>query len=418
MLRKKKLKMDNNQLNSDNLQNLGENSQNSPEMPPITPMSSPEPVERSSQTAEPLGRTTTLNSQVAAQNAPSEQIVSQASVKKPQKSHKKWPILVAILVVLALICGGIALMILKPWEQGDQGAQGSDTTQQGEIGAGKTLVELDVNDELVQRLLGYFDAAGNSIFGNIGFGGPLDALSGFYKDADSFNGNLSTVVMIDTALSNIVDYDDEWVNKALVACKMPNDRELILQRYVLNYGLFNGLEDRSKETEDMLMEGAQYNHERGCYDGKTVREKIYEIFGKEIAEFPDLRDNLFVGYDSEYDEFFYWPFAGGGIASTFIIRSPYRATSDGDRIYVEETIAMGNLSDEASVVSLECDLEDTSCSGYYDFKNELASVSSYEEAIELQREFVAEHRSGLSNFRWVFKRTSDGDYVFEKIEKL
>lgn len=300
---------------------------------------------------------------------------------------------------------GAVFVILKPWEQGVEPEESENVTEVTE-GVESSNVEpemmaLDVNGAFVQSLIAPFYEIKNM--------SVMDEAGRFYNDEGVREGNLSVVMMTDLALENLrggAENDWNWKN---MACRMPERDDLILERHwekrLKIRETIPGLEYSPGEPD---LEWLRYDYNEGCRDGESVRAKIKEIFGKNVTLTEDI-STIWTGYDAEYDEF-YENSGRGGMPPSFE-HVWEKAETDGERIYIEETVAMVWPNYWYDVFNGNCSADNPSCEGY--FAN--AVERDEDGAVEA---FVAKHRESFDHFRWIFKRSMDGKYYFEKLEKI
>ena len=141
-----------------------------------------------------------------------------------------------------------------------------------------------------------------------------------------------------------------------------------------------------------------------CYSGKAVRDKVKEIFGKDLqldAETLASLDNPYFGYEATNDEIFSLNFGRGGVFPVFE-RTLTKAERDSERLYLYETVSVA-VPGAGNLISI------------YD-KCLATGNAEMDEANGCNAEDY-QWQLGETKFRWIFKRTNSGNYVFEKIER-
>lgn len=298
------------------------------------------------------------------------------------RNGKKKVVLVisAVILMLALVGGGVWFVLANktPQNRTDEGIAGhpneSENNDNNEKPANEPepkdeVVELNVNDELVQKLYHFFEY--------VSF--PDGDRFYFYIDENAMAGKPNRMLMLNLARNNV----------ATEHC-------------------------RGEYYDQMRVRVSE------CYSGNEIIKKISDIFGQSLVldENDVLEKNDILGvkgcgwyYNIENDEF-YQKFIGcGGSDPRRVIRKLFAAERDSDHVYLYEFAIyvdtgtvyhigknkmagdmMGGLSD----LGLEVDTHGAILLG--DFKQ-------YEELL------------GQDTFKWTFTWNGE-NYIFEKLERI
>lgn len=243
---------------------------------------------------------------------------------------------------------------------------------------GDEMITLSTGDARVQKLYNYF--------AKLGFASDLGQLADFYQNRGSFSGELSDLVMLDVALANL----------ETERCAIQPTDDNLMQRYENWVG-------SGDQLPSVELFQAMYN--MGCYSGQAVRDKVKEIFGKELQLSDETLASLanpYFGYDAANDEIYSMNLGRGGVFPEFE-RKLLKAERDGERMYLYETVSV-MVPGAGSLISI------------YD----KCIMTGNEEADEANGCNAEDYQwqTGQTRFRWVFKRTNAGNYVFEKIERV
>lgn len=149
-----------------------------------------------------------------------------------------------------------------------------------------------------------------------------------------------------------------------------------------------------------------------CYDGERVAFKIEERFGKKIEfvdgeALPNGPCGLWI-YDATYQEFHSASTDCTEDPTVSIQRQAYAAERKGnDDLYLYE-IVVGKVGDQYYK------LTDVNQDGQIvDFEQPLENLTDEDGEINL-----VSNRDKLDKFKWSFRRTSDGNYVFAGLERM
>ena len=259
-----------------------------------------------------------------------------------------------------------------PDEPGDEG-DGEEEEKPGD-----EMITLSTGDARVQKLYNYF--------AKLGFASDLGQLADFYQNRGSFSGELSDLVMLDVALANL----------ETERCAIQPTDDNLMQRYENWVG-------SGDQLPSVELFQAMYN--MGCYSGQAVRDKVKEIFGKELQLSDETLASLanpYFGYDAANDEIYSMNLGRGGVFPEFE-RKLLKAERDGERMYLYETVSV-MVPGAGNLISI------------YD----KCIMTRNEEADEANGCNTEDYQwqTGQTRFRWVFKRTNAGNYVFEKIERV
>ncbi len=283
------------------------------------------------------------------------------------RSKKAYIGVIVALVVVILAAVGITIAVI--WgskelvtEVVDQ-ATNKDETEDNQ-GESDEVIELSLNNQLVQRLYNNFEQVGSS------YSNTMD----FYIDEGVKNGDVAKGVMLDIALAVSAGYSKY--------CK---------GEHILHYG------EGDSESFDV---GYVY----GCYNGEKVRQKVREIFGKEIEIDDGEGTGGYCGmwkYDVKNDEFFSPNMGCGGSCLYQLTRELNRAEKYKDKIYLYETVYGGT------------------CQSLCHVNGELIAENEYDEDGNLIKQYnFDDYKDKLDQFKWTFTKNADGEYVFEGLEKV
>lgn len=298
--------------------------------------------------------------------------------QKLNDANKKNKKLLAIVIVVAIvICvAGVGIAVILGGNKGNNDqTQSSGSTDQSQVDTSKPEEKPDEPTDDGMTDISLEDERVHVLYDNFGILSSADMFS-FYSDPTAFSGFLNNKYLIGVAFGNIERQ----------TCKMPSTSEELTKRYAEQ--MAQGL---STEVE------AAYG--LGCYSGEDLRTKAQEIFGRTVnlegVEFPVLGWQ----YSPEYDEIYAVPNVGsdGFGPGKGYIRGLYGAKQDKDGdIYLYEVVA------ETSGSGLICAKTGTYC----------------EEEYDPTLENIAAHREDFNQYKWYFAKQIDGNYVFEKIEKI
>lgn len=321
-------------------------------------------------------------------------VPQQQAAKEPLGAKlKKVPVKTWVLVgVLLLVLVGAVIMVAVMSGGGKSSNHGNkvpDSSVGGSAGEGdkdegkepepeekpgdETIV-LSTGDARVQKLYGYFN--------RLGWTSELGQLAGFYTDRGAFAGELSEAMMLDLAMANLTTE----------TCVMPPSDENLMKRY-----------EDWQEADGPLpsIEVFQGMYNMGCYSGQAVRDKVKEIFGKDLKLTLEVLAGVqYYGYDAENDEFYNKVGGRGGVFPSFA-RKLLKAERDGERMYLYENVSVS-------------------------FPGGPELVSLYDKCLFAQGEAYETNGCGAEDYQWqtgetkfrlVFKRTDAGNYVFEKLER-
>ena len=250
---------------------------------------------------------------------------------------------------------------------------------------GEEVVELDINDELVQRLYQPFTVVTNSHFQL-----PLcgDDTSDDTREQCLRSGKLTVA----------------FLNTPEIPCKATIENNGLIERYgdfiVSSWG-----DEQRKDVEK-------------CTDGAAVRNQYEKLFGEKIElvgfdnfEVQGVQDSIFTySYSPTYDEFYYN--LGGASLPTSYKRILSRAERDAEKVYLYEQI---------HPFACWSDNEENIC--------QVNGLESGEELVRWKSDEILDGGSDDKIFlekvgtdenmvKWTFAKTPEGGYVFEKLEKI
>lgn len=354
------------------------------------------------------------------------------------KKSKAWVVWLVTLGLL-LVGVGVVVVILQPWNRGEVSTEGTkpesglDSEEKSPVEDGSDedaeLVKLSIDDELVQRLYQQVSGAGKY------------STTGRYLD-------------LWLKLAKTSEATDEYVkyvalsNTDVTKCKVTG-RSIVIP---------------SKHENGMAFTPTQVDGEHACLSGADVRAKAQEIFGRDV-KFAQNEAVEYLGYfapfyyDAENDEFWQSIGYGGGI-QTELDNILYRAEKDKERIYIYELMAQrcsvfagqdgeyldcagglpgsidddfaelrwfrinpdiydGDYANESWIGSSIPEMTSTEFKELADYmKDDKLWGEAWEKFREQNRKNMLDHADLVSQFRWVFVKTPEGNYVFEKLERI
>ncbi len=328
------------------------------------------------------------------------------------KKQKKW--LAALFLLLLAIFGiGGGLLIWSPW---DNNGNKNETTandesvggEEGNTEHGSSLVTLDVNDELVKKVLGRV-MVGKAPHAGMG-------RTYFWTDL-LWNGGSDDVIL-----------KIAFLNTTEGECKVKNRPNLIEDEWEL------------KVEQDV------------CINGETIRQNMRKIFGREVAIEDGKQISYGYFYDKSADEFYKVIVGGGGGPAPEVIREIYKVEKDDNRLYIYEyaaTVCMIKVGDTWSgeygcPQIIDPQNEPHMMQWFNIAKNRQESVwlglpeavipemssGPYVEVDE-NGEFIgdgwrekitavklSDYAQFIDSFKWTFRLDGAGNYVFESLEEV
>lgn len=328
---------------------------------------------------------------------------------RPKHNGKVLVVVIFTLVVMLMIGVGVAWLVGSRGS-GDNGEKAANSLEMPAISGSdderdeeQRVLEVSLEDDEIKRLVKYIETVS---YASMMFSG----MEGFYSDPGMMAGNVPDKVMVDMAMSALSEYD-EATGKDLSwgLCRMSDDEEAIKIRYKDDLPNWVGTEEWMRE--------ARFAYGRGCLEGNKIREKVREIFGKDIVLTEDLKGVMYE-YDLEYDEFFEHM---GGIGGVFpiVVHVLEKAETDGERIYIDEiAVGSGEIETEQwgrALWGMGCREDVGACESFYTYAEiGLPDGGSYDEL----RGFIVDNQERFNGFRWIFVKNEEGNYVFERVEKV
>lgn len=306
------------------------------------------------------------------------------------KTAKKWLIWVALGAALLAVGGIVTWVVIASQKPEEHNPSDNPSVSENEPETPGKLedgaVSIDVNDELVQRL---------------------------YKDFDR---------VIEASRPALLDvYDEGKLNNLQKYMVALNNLSLQMTPCKNEHRLFTYTDENGVDQYNVYEAGFA-----GCISGDLIREEMTKVFGGEY----DLAD--FAGEDVivDGDGFVYYKdgdeavnVASGATIDSGFVRELYEAQRDSDHVYLYEALyrpCIAMSGDE------ECFLSGgiSSDGNYGDFTYEQRYYKKNGELIEeltnamLEGFNVKDNLGLLDKYKWTFKKNTEGNYIFEKMEKL
>lgn len=308
---------------------------------------------------------------------PAEEQAQKAQLAEKRGVNVPLIVLIAIVVLaLAAVAGMAATKLLGNDEQKEPGTSlegGGAAGEENEGNNSTNVEELAVDDEVVQRLYGNFN----------GISELFDGWWGFYADG---------------VQNGIID----------------RDKMLLLAGGNLPMGTCIG------EYEY----GNGGNVIDGCISGEAVRQKVLEMFGKELELMEDDKIGAMCGgkqYDAANDEFHQVDIGCGGASSSRLSRVLEGAEKSGDDIYLYEKAMLFDELEYYHIAETSSD----GVAGLFGEKIGEYETPPYEdfESNDDYNEWLSSNERNLTNeygdtFKWTFTKNAEGNYVFAGLERL
>lgn len=285
----------------------------------------------------------------------SEQKQAEMPGKEERKTKRSLMVLVLLLVLTVAAVAVWWFWGHREEEQRQDGSTGQVETGPSEEQKPETeLVELSVDDELVQRLYGRFDAANAQV----------------YLYPELFTDEFAESAMAGLAAQNI----------------LPDQAE---------------------------------------YDAELVKQKVKEIFGVDITFEDGDRVTVFSPGRSHYeysadDDKLYFVSVPSGGSGPSTAHGLYKAEKSGEKLFLYDVVANYTPcyypdSEErkwaAGAFGVSLWLDDYTC-------NPEMLVDYIDESGKMPQSDLIEDKDKFSEFKWTFRQTEEGNYVFEEIEKI
>lgn len=338
---------------------------------------------------------------------PTEEVLSQLDTEMPtetsqspapeqlltrNKSKKKVRLIVSVVVLLlALVISGVTWCVLA--NKAPQGGTNEDMAGQpsesgneddnenpaSEPGPKDEIVELNVDDELVQRLWGYFNAGlfPNAAANSAGSASSFTPLDKFYSNEGALSSSgLADPYKFAIAIQNLAVYGE----KELEQCKG----------------------DYFRWTDDTGIEHPSTGM-KACYSGDLIHSKIKEIFGTDIS-FEQFDNQVFIAngdgwkYSIKNDEIVDYV---GGATRRLISRALLKAERNNNHIYIFEAVGYVGCWMMDQDICPASKLDGTKIVG-----GENITVGN-------MREFA----DYFDKFKWTFVWNGE-NYVFERLERI
>ncbi len=308
---------------------------------------------------------------------PAEEQAQKAQLAEKRGVNVPLIVLITIVVLaLAAVAGMAATKLLGNDEQKEPETSlggGGAADEENEGNNLTNVEELAVDDEVVQRL-----------YGNVnGISELFDGWWGFYADG---------------VQNGIID----------------RDKMLLLAGGNLPMGTCIG------EYEY----GNGGNVIDGCISGEAVRQKVLEMFGKELELMEDDKIGAMCGgkqYDAVNDEFHQVDIGCGGASSLRLSRVLERAEKSGDDIYLYEKAMLFDELEYYHIAETSSD----GVAGLFGDKIGEYETPPYEdfESNDDYNEWLSSNERNLTSeygdmFKWTFTKNAEGNYVFAGLERL
>lgn len=163
------------------------------------------------------------------------------------------------------------------------------------------------------------------------------------------------------------------------------------------------------------------------YDGDLVAQKYKEIFGEDLVKGQMGEFCGSYAYNNQYDFYYSDVFGCGGTTPYERFYYKNRYTKDENHAYVYVSTAFMSPEDVNSTEEFAQEKYNVYCDvAYLNSSNTISQVAddaeicatldNYDEALSFTLD--ASNYEKYSNYRFVFNRSDDGNYYFDKVEKL
>ncbi len=341
------------------------------------------------------------NSNISQSTPPAPDTSPLTSLQPPDKPNnkKRTIIILSVIVCILLIVGGIfAFLYFSNNSNGDEPQQASSEEEQEEIVEEQEEVEISdvsLKNNLDNQIAILFNTD------TVPTSATMKGI-GFYDETLFQNGDISEADKIRSIIKNALELrplNGEETNAAVAQMGLTGDNE----RYF-----------RQDSPSGI--------------NGDQVVQKYQEVFGKQISKGPIPVSCGEYEYNSQFDIYFSGQIGCGG--TTPFTRHYYKSlyTTDGDYAYVYISTAFmaptfgtspEGYGTEDLPYHVYCDVGDLKAGSVEEVvKNskECDTIQTLEDADRF--ELNSSNHEKYSKYRFVFKQSEDGNYYFEKVEKL
>lgn len=319
--------------------------------------------------------------QAASEPAPMS-LEKQNSAKKLKKSHKG--LIITIIITLVLAVGVIAVWYF--WGDRLFGAESSqeventeadEATEDEEKPDAEELVAVDVDSELVQKVYGNFAPTNRRHLAM--------NLWDVYINEDVRTGRISRDWMILLAKAYITMWRQDTGAYEYEECAVAYPNEVL-----------SGVEVTVN----------------GCLSGKILRDKVQEMFGEQvqfvegesIVDAFSCFDLFYKGAGDEFVRFEAIEGGCGGMDPRRLIRVLQKAEEDAGHLYLYERILLDTIGILYHINKTEIDRGEM-----------VLEFDMYNTTDEYLQQVTAEQGD---TFLWTFRKTDDGNYVFESLKPV
>lgn len=332
---------------------------------------------------------------------PVEETIEPAPIVPETKSlhlqkKKGWLVALAVFLVLGAI-GGVAWFVIANSKDKSNGEleeassvgdvdKNGDSDKEPESEHKPEVVTLSLDDELVQKLWGYFNSKfySKEFLGitenGMGVMSSFAPLNRFYSEEGALSPDgLADVYKFSVAIQAVNSYYDEEAE----SCKG-------------DYDFLRWVDDTGREHSSV---GA-----KNCYSGDTLRTKVRKIFGSEISLEQFENQHLISSgegweYSVKNDEIVN---RASGANRSPLARVLLKAEQDGTHVYIYEAVGyVGCWVDGADVCPAR--------------KLDGAEVVDGEKITWSNMRDFADR---FDNFKWTFTKNADRDYIYSSLEQI
>ena len=322
-------------------------------------------------------------------NAPMNPPIANTNTSNTEP-NSKWPWIVVLVIVLILIIGAIGLLIWQPWN--DKNGNGNQNTTGQIDGSNNTNVNVP----------GGLDGS------EVGNGDPTDEIDSEAREIyGRFVGDGSQFAGVNTPAESLWTFRS---NPGMMSGQLDRYLMLTLAGYNVGRTSCNGTHVNT-DFGGYVVEN--------CYNGSAIREEVERLFGQKLQfTEDDVIGQICKGsrYDAESDEFVEVGDGCGFYAPEWYASAIVGSERSGDKMYTYEKVLLVSNADGGGVGLYHVD--DNQLSERIDAVD-IPYENDYDDyQRRLNAELTKYAAQNGDEFKWTFRKTNSGNYVFEKIEKV